>query len=129
VAPYERPRLGPTLRRSHDDLGVIELTKGVHVASVPRRECGKQDLHVLLRHRLLRQPGGFKGFLVVPEVFEHDDLPAAERMDLAEHYFVLDAAPLPSQTSAGPCHDLTTGVDQLLADVLPGSQGGQEVLK
>ena len=34
---HERPRLRPTLRRSHDDVGVVQLTKGVHVSRIPRR--------------------------------------------------------------------------------------------
>jgi hypothetical protein len=48
---YPRPRLRPIHRGSHDDVGVIKLTEGIHVSCVPCVEPGLHDLHVLLRHR------------------------------------------------------------------------------
>ena len=38
------------------------LHEGIDLAGGPRREGGRHDLDVLLRHRLLRKPGGFEGF-------------------------------------------------------------------
>ena len=37
------------------------------------------DLHVLLRHRLLRQPGGFEGLLTLRETSQRINFPIAER--------------------------------------------------
>ena len=38
------------------NVGVIELEEGVPVAHVQQFGAPAEDLHVLLRHRLLRQP-------------------------------------------------------------------------
>ena len=38
------------------------FTIGIHVALVPGREPSPHHVHVLLRHRLLREAGGFEGF-------------------------------------------------------------------
>jgi hypothetical protein len=51
VATNVRSRLWPALRRSQDDVGLVQLTKGFHVSGVPCIEGGSRDLHVLLRHR------------------------------------------------------------------------------
>jgi hypothetical protein len=40
---------------------VEERDRGFHVAPVPRVDIAQTQLHVLLRDRLLRQPGGFEG--------------------------------------------------------------------
>ena len=46
----------------------IRLWKqGVHVAPVEVFEAAPDQLHVLLRHRLLRQPGGFEGSFRIAE--------------------------------------------------------------
>src|SRR5215217_2741031 len=52
-----RPRLRPILSHPHDRVRVVQLTKAIHVAGVPRLAEGPHDLHVLLRHRLPAQPG------------------------------------------------------------------------
>ena len=59
---FERRRRGDEL-----NLGRGKLQICLYVASVERRQGTPHDLHVLLRHRLLRQPRGFEGFLLVPE--------------------------------------------------------------
>ena len=78
---HERPRLRPTFRGSRDDIGVLQLTKGIHVSRVPRFEGGSHDLHVLLRHRLLRQSHGFEsGFPIQKGLHPHDH-PLTKRVD------------------------------------------------
>ena len=47
----ERSGLWPILGGPHDDVGVVQLTKCVHVPRVPRLEERSENLHVLLRHR------------------------------------------------------------------------------
>ena len=44
------------------DLRVGQSEDAFDVMAVPCVEHPAHDLHVLLRHRLLRQPGGFEGF-------------------------------------------------------------------
>src|SRR5215204_1066886 len=75
-----RPRLRPILSHPHDRVRVVQLTKGIHVAGVPRLEEGPHDLHVLLRHRLPAQPG-FKSPLAVPVSDESNDLPIAQAVN------------------------------------------------
>src|SRR5207248_10224941 len=50
LATYVWPRLRPTLRGPHDDVGVVKLTKCIHVRRVPHLEQGSHDLHVLVRN-------------------------------------------------------------------------------
>ena len=50
VAPYERPWLGPTFEDPHNDVWVVDLTNGIHVAPVPCLKPSAHDLDVLLRH-------------------------------------------------------------------------------
>jgi hypothetical protein len=45
-----------------DNVLVEHLNRSVEVASVPQFIHTPYELHVLLRHRLLRQPHGFEGF-------------------------------------------------------------------
>src|SRR5436190_21171550 len=84
------PRLRPTLRGPHDGIWIVQITKGIHVPRVPSRIHGSHDLHVRLRHRLLRslpcpsplgeddgiwvQPCGAQTFLpAVPGLVAHDE--------------------------------------------------------
>jgi hypothetical protein len=65
-----RTTFGTTRRRSKPwgcGSRPFPLTKGIHVAGVPRLEQGPHDLDVLLRHRLLPQPDGFEGKLPTGE--------------------------------------------------------------
>jgi hypothetical protein len=48
------------------------------IASVESLERSPNDLHVLLRHRLLREPGGLEGIVAVREPVLANDLPLAE---------------------------------------------------
>ena len=61
---FSRPRIGPCATRLsgiHSPLGWASSVEGFHVAGVHRAVELPHDLHVLLRHRLLRKPGGFEG--------------------------------------------------------------------
>ena len=70
----------PARRDIHVDLGVHPVN-----SSAPRAAAfhvlrhRPHDLHVLLRHRLLRQPQGFEGLRVIPEELLIDDLALAHR--------------------------------------------------
>src|SRR5215207_9078289 len=46
------------------DIGIKLIEIAIPVARVERLHEGAYDLHVLLRHRLLPQPGGFEGVLL-----------------------------------------------------------------
>src|SRR6185436_18058389 len=50
-----------------------------HVAGVPRLEGGSNDLHVLPRHRLLREAGGFEGLDSLGKDLELRRLPITHR--------------------------------------------------
>ena len=77
------PRYTGLPRRTDLRPGVpLDLGVGVRRASLPRRRgCRRptraDDLHVLLRHRLLRQPHGFEGFGPRVEDAPPDALPVA----------------------------------------------------
>src|SRR5215216_27457 len=55
-----------------------EHVPGFRVAAVDHRVDVPDELHVLLRHRLLRQPGGFEGLGALPEGLESDHPVAAK---------------------------------------------------
>ena len=79
-----------------DDLEVrVQLIRRkVPVASVPAFEPGLDQLDVLLRHRLFRQPGGFEGFGLAIEVLHPDDLTGVESVDDGVVALDLDPAAL-----------------------------------
>src|SRR5512132_3391046 len=52
-------------RRSPLNVGIHRLQDPVQVAARERLKPSSQNLDVLLRHRLLRQPGGFEGVLLL----------------------------------------------------------------
>jgi hypothetical protein len=61
------------------------------------------------------QPGGFEGFLVIPEVFDQDDLADSECHDLTDSHFRLDPRLLAGRVrSYSQNHSPTTCVDQIL---------------
>ena len=45
-------------------LGVKLLAERLSVSAISRFECAFERVDVLLRHRLLRQPGGFEGLVL-----------------------------------------------------------------
>jgi nucleotide-binding universal stress UspA family protein len=71
----------------NSNVGVDSFQPGVDVTAVPALDPPPHGVHVLLRHRLLRKPGGFEGLspieidlpfedLAVPQLPESADLPA-----------------------------------------------------
>src|SRR3954451_12838492 len=88
----------------------------VEIAVVPRLEDASHDLHVVLRHRLVRQAHGFEGFRVSQKVADANDLSRAKVEDFSDFLGELDAG------HPGGHVDLTEGEDRL-AEVaeLPGS--------
>jgi hypothetical protein len=74
----ERPRLGPTGRGTPNDIGSEEVFPRIHASGVPGIETGTNELHVLLRHRLLRESGGFEGLLLVVVIPQPHDPAVAE---------------------------------------------------
>src|SRR4051794_23761133 len=54
--------VGPLGERIPSDVLRTKRKERVETSRIPRRDDPACDLHVLLRHRLLPQPGGFEGF-------------------------------------------------------------------
>src|SRR5215207_11516545 len=76
------------------------------------------NLHVLLRHRLLPQPGGLEGLVWLVEPLEADCLPVAEGPDGAVPALDLNAACAPLSTHCRYHDDAVAGIDEPL-DVHP----------
>src|SRR6478752_1426660 len=79
-----------TLIASVEDL-MGKLRERAQVATVKGVDGSLDDLHVLLRHRLLRQPRSVEGLLWVPERLEMNDLALAQRVDVGKRRLKLDA--------------------------------------
>src|SRR4029078_9326496 len=85
--PYASESLAREMRLVHD----AKRAPGGPEAEAARRSFAianplalRPCLHVLLRHRLLREPGGFEGLLTVPEDLNTPDLAVAEVVDVGE---------------------------------------------
>src|SRR5207244_9665124 len=66
--------------------------KGIPVLAVVRVDIGLDDLHVLLRHRLLRETDGFEGCAFVHDALHPHDLSAPEGKELEIAVVTLDPA-------------------------------------
>src|SRR5262245_28690253 len=64
------------------DFRVTEFDGSRELVASPRPIEAPHDLHVLLRHRLLLEPGGFEGFLPLGVLIHTRDLPLAQRIEL-----------------------------------------------
>src|SRR6185295_7691735 len=76
----------PALRSVRDsvlELRVEVLGKGLGIIRIPGLECTAHDLDVLLRHRLLRESGGFEGFLGSRVEIRSGDQSLLDRVDEA----------------------------------------------
>src|SRR5262245_35946096 len=74
--------IDPFARRIHHDIGIKDRLRFGATAD-PVVFVGERlahDLHVLLRHRLLRQPDGFEGFVSLLEHPKASDLPVLDRV-------------------------------------------------
>ena len=113
------------------DLGIESLGHGCQVPPVEGFNDLPHDLHVLLRHRLLRKPGGFEGFLAARVLLHPPDLSGLEADD-AEESVVNPCSGITSfEASAGKSfhrHHSIVGVDDLLGfDPIVGKQIGKRV--
>src|SRR5262245_13256556 len=93
------PRTGRT-RPVHHAARSRVFDHGIPVLAVPRVVPGLDDLHVLLRHRLLREACGFEGFASVPEEHHPYRSASVEGDDLVEHILRLGAARLSGTSEA-----------------------------
>src|SRR5437764_13151227 len=87
------------------------------------------ELHVLLRHRLLRQAHGFEGFVSVVEVVDPRDQAAAYPVDERVRAVDLDAAAAPLCLHPNKDHYRVAGVDELVQLDAPLSPRFSPVLK
>src|SRR5205807_3939782 len=67
---------------------------------VPRLKEGANDLHVLLRHRLLLEAHGFEGSRAIEEILDSRDAPCGQRVDNPKLGLELNAAVLPFRDPA-----------------------------
>src|SRR6185295_10512350 len=91
----------------------------VDIPLIDRRNGPPDDLHVLLRHRLLRQRGGFEGFLKLLVEADPHDQPVADRAqpDAASLHF--DSVPAP-QAVRERHHHMLPGIDELVGLIPSG---------
>ena len=96
VAPDKRPGLRPVRPHLHDRVGVIEPSHALHVPGVPDLVVVAHDLDVLLRHGLLRHPGGFEGLGLTRVAAPPDDPPTTYLAELPDRLSDGHVAPLPA---------------------------------
>src|SRR4051812_16653848 len=89
-------------RRIHLDVGIKRLGCGGPIAVPEGDQHPPHDLNVLLRHRSLREPGGFEGFLAGRVLIDVDDL-AVAKLPMRPSAGV-NPYPAPS-SSTGDAHD------------------------
>src|SRR5436190_2224067 len=87
------------------------------VTSVERFYCRPHDLHVLLRHRLLREPHGFEGLSVVPEELHAEHLSLPERVDAGQLHARLRAV---AHATPDEPHDNSVGGVEEVGDRFQG---------
>ena len=97
----ERLRLVRTESRplklgSEFEVRVRLAPQALPITAVQGRVAPAHDLHVLLRHRLLRQPGGFEGCLPSDEAPESEDLAASHQEVDGEWLVEVNVAGVPS---------------------------------
>src|SRR5204863_44384 len=94
------------------------LEPGVYVPTVERLEGSAHDLHVLLRHRLLRQPGSFEGFLGIAISLPANDPASVHREQVAGLLHIYRAADRPDRTVSAQYEDppIVKGKEPLALD-------------
>src|SRR4030095_3468330 len=109
-----RSGLRPFLDGPHDDVWIVGLPKSFDISCGPRLSRGSHDLHVLLRHRLLREAGGFEGFVWLSVRLEMDDLSVSERPYVGDVSFALNSGkPRRSSNSVDGDEAVTRADDSL----------------
>jgi hypothetical protein len=84
TCPWYTPGFIDSLGAWNSTLGIEILDHRFDAALVPPEDRATGYLDVLLRHLLLRQPGGFQGFVVSHVVRNADRLPVPKGPDLSE---------------------------------------------
>ena len=122
--------VGGSLEDGHDrdplDVGVEEVEELRQVGGprcvcpVERLEGPPHDLHVLLRHRLLREPEGFEGLLVIAEQLDSDDLVLADCVEARSSLF--DSGPWPASCQMNLRDPSPTSMKSLISSELSTSQ-------
>src|SRR5262249_15168741 len=101
------------LQGDHHYVGVVEPSDAVVVATRVGIQGRTHDLHVLLRHRLLPQPGGLEGLSPLVESFDMRDHTVAEPEYKVLFRRDLDSIPTPEMRHRA--NDYTVaGVDHLI---------------
>src|SRR5262249_2368428 len=96
------------------DLGVVLLDPRVEVVAVPSLHGPLEDLHVLHRHRLLREPGGFQGFLLAAEAAKLADSSLEQRNEPSPRHIEGDPAPLATREGSPEHQNPLAEVPKLL---------------
>jgi hypothetical protein len=96
------------------DVSVGECQERIKVAPVEGVEGSLVQLDVLLRHQLLRKPGGFEGSGLVREKLPSDDPASVEGPYLGESLLEGSSAALSAASFAHDDHNARTCVSQLL---------------
>src|SRR3954447_12439910 len=96
-----------------DVLGQV-LQVPIDPAFGKRLVSSADDLHVLLRHRLLPQPGGFEGIGWLREEPDVNDFASLHPLDYAKRDVEVDAAGSPASPEPADAHDLLSGVSHLV---------------
>ena len=103
-------------RRVMPNRVLLEPAGRAFIVTAEHRIEGAADyLHVLLRHRLLLQPHGFEGLLVVEEVLSKDDAAVAVGVHLRPAQLLFDAAALSARVPAPAGEDSISEVHRLFA--------------
>ena len=92
VLAYEDAPVGEVAGNHQHRVGREGADACSKVSSRPCFEHSPSGLHVLLRHRLLRESGGFDGFLPVAVIPELRDEPVSETRHYREGHLSLNAA-------------------------------------
>src|SRR5215211_6209351 len=88
------------LRKIDDNLGIEKLRRLHEIPLAPEAVAAAHYLNVLLRHRLLRQPGGFEGLVRIGVAVDPHEPPVGDDEHGREAAGDLDVAGL-----APPSHD------------------------
>src|SRR6476646_3180531 len=93
-----------------EQLGHLLRTDEAFIQLCKRVERRPRDLHVLLRHRLLPQPGGFEGVGVSCELADATDAPGAEVVERP------DLGSLDLDAGRPPCSGVPNSANHLFSD-------------
>jgi len=114
AATVNLPADGDPGRNLPLDFRVKRLKGGLVIGAVKRAEQRTHHLDVFLRHRLLRQPGGLSGSVLVNEHFATPGHSVAGRPKVKDGLLELDAARLSAPGEAHPHKGAFAEIDHFL---------------